>query len=138
MDAATTIHLAPLIDVAAGLLLSVLLGLGVFAIQRGLAWLKLSEDEKIRGYLEAALRNGVTFAVNKARERVGAGASVDVRNEVVAGAANYVIGRVPDALKRFGVTEEGVRDMVLARIHPAVFTAPAVPGAALTPAAANQ
>jgi hypothetical protein len=133
MDTATTIQLAPLIDVAASLLLALLLGLGVFAIQRGLAWLKLSEDEKIRGYLEAAMRNGVTFALHKARERIGAGATVDVRNEVVAGAANYVIERVPDALKRFGVTEDGVRDMVLARINPGVLVPP--PAAAPAPPA---
>lgn len=116
MDAATTIQLAPLVDTAASLLAALLLGLGAWLIQRVAAWLKLAEDDKVRLYLEEALHNAIAFARNKAIQQGQRIDEIEVRSQVVANAANYAIARVPDALKRFGIDEDGVRDLVLARL----------------------
>lgn len=110
----TAVSLAPAIDAVLAALAALLLALGTFAIQRLLGWLKLSQDEKVRAYLEDALQNGIAFA--RARVSSRAVGSIDVKSAVVAEAANYAIARVPDALKRFGIDQDGVRDLVQARL----------------------
>jgi hypothetical protein len=113
--------LSPILNELIQLLASAILGLGSWAIVRVLRWLRLSEDEKVRGYLNAALDNAVGWAVADLRRRMpsaelGPGVGHAARVGVVNEAASYIAQRVPDALKRFGVTPEGVRDMVEKRL----------------------
>jgi len=105
---------APLLDVAIQLLASILLGVGSWAAWRVTTWLRLSNDEKVRGYLNTALENAVTWAANEARRRVlpdSAPAPPDPQDAV-----QYVVQRVPGALQHFGITPDGVRQMVEARL----------------------
>lgn len=85
---------------------------GILA-RKALSWLNLSEDRMVREYLDVALVNGLELA----RQRLGSvalGATTESR--LVAEASNYVIGRVPDALKRFGIDQDGLRRLIEARI----------------------
>lgn len=85
---------------------------GILA-RKTLSWLNLSEDKMVREYLDVALVNGLELA----RQRLGSvalGATTESR--LVAEASNYVIGRVPDALKRFGIDQDGLRRLIEARI----------------------
>ena len=110
------IDMAPMVDTAASLLSAMLLAGGLWVIRRALAWLQLSEDEKVRAYLETALQNAITFARNRVVAGGAEHAQIEVRNQVVAEATSYIVARVPDALKRFGIDEEAARDLVLARL----------------------
>lgn len=114
--ASTTVSLMPLIEALIGLAAAALLGLGTLAIRRLTTWLRLSEDDKVRGYLETALENGIALARQKVLERAATAGTAQIRSAVAAEASRYVIERVPDALKRFGVTERGVKDLVAARL----------------------
>lgn len=124
MDGIFAINLTPLIDTAGGLLAAVLTALAIWGVQRLMSWLKISEDEKVRAYLETAIVNGIAWARTKLNDR-GGEISVNTRNKVVYDAATYLVERVPDALKRFGIDEAAARNLVLARL-PAV-TPPKTP-----------
>lgn len=112
----TAIDLGPLALALAGFAFAALAGAGTWLAARAAAWLKLSQDSQVRGYLEVALGNGIAFARRQVEARLAAGIKVDVHNATVAEAAEYVIQRVPDALARFGITAEAVRDLIIARL----------------------
>ncbi len=111
----------PAIEVLAGLLLMV----GMWSI----AWAgrklkfsaevdKLVGDSKVREYLEAGLARAIDYGKDRAVKELGKArvAKIEVENEAVEQAANYMIARVPEALARLGVTKEGVKDLVRARL----------------------
>lgn len=82
-------------------------------VRKLLGWLKLSEDRMVREYLEVALVNGLELA----RQRLGSvPLGMTTKSQLVAEAANYVIGRVPDALKRFDIDEAALKRLVEARV----------------------
>lgn len=116
MEANHAIDLGPLLSVLATLALAALGAAGTWLAARVASWLKLNEDSQVRGYLEAALDNAVTYGRNVADARLKDGLAINVHSTVVAEAANYAIARVPDALKRFGLDEAGVRSLILARL----------------------
>ena len=107
---------APLLDVAIQLLASILLGVGSWAAWRVTTWLRLSNDEKVRGYLNTALENAVTWAAAEARRRVIMAGGAPQPGDMVPDAVQYVVQRVPGALSHFGITPDGVRDMVEKRL----------------------
>jgi len=83
-----------------------------------ISWLKTKfgffvPDEVIRTYLNEAIQNGIKFATNKVKET---DLVVTFDNKFVGLAVDYVADRVPDALKRFGITPEKLADMVRARL----------------------
>ncbi len=110
------VDLSPILDVIVQLLAAGLMGLGSWAIARLSTKLKLSSDSEVRKYLQEALERGVSFAVGVASEKSKDLSEVEVRNEMVRDAANYVITKTPDALKSLGVTDEAVQDLVRARL----------------------
>lgn len=85
---------------------------GILA-RKVLSWLNLSEDRMVREYLDVALANGLELA----RQRLGnVPLGATTQHQLVAEASNYVIGRVPDALKRFGIDQDGLRRLIEARV----------------------
>ena len=98
------------------LLAAGLMAFGTWAIARLSTKLKLSSDSEMRKYLQNALERGVSFAVGVASEKAKEVNEIEVRNEMVRDAANYVIAKTPDALKSLGFTHEAVRDLVRARL----------------------
>jgi len=91
--------------------------------------LKLENDSIVRGYLETALQRGLDFAKS---QTAGVNLTVDVKNEMVAAAANYAIKKVPDALKHFRIDEAGLKEMLAARLEspPPMIVVPTTPPAA--------
>tara|TARA_R100001086_G_scaffold203463_4_gene119524 strand:- start:27 stop:413 length:387 start_codon:yes stop_codon:yes gene_type:complete len=100
--------------------LSALAGLtavGGFWLKKRLAhWLDLKEDSEVRSYLNAAIDNAVGYANAHARVAAEQNSTVVSRDEKVTIGANYVLGLVPDAAARFGLTQEGVERIVSARL----------------------
>lgn len=101
------------VDLLAAVLAAVTAWVGRWVVIK----LKLGADSEIRAYLDQALNAGVSLAVGKMRDRLAAGpVTIEVKNEIVAMAANYAVARVPDALNRFGITPESLAEMIEARL----------------------
>ncbi len=70
----------------------------------------------MRVYLNEALASGVGWAKEKARQEGADFATVEVRSQAIADAANYAIERVPAAVRHFKLDETRVRQMIEARL----------------------
>jgi hypothetical protein len=81
---------------------------------------KLAENDAIRTYLNTAFTNAIGFAHTKFKTYIaGSGRKltrIEIENDLVRFAVGFMLGKVPDALKHFGITEEGIRDMIVARL----------------------
>lgn len=111
--------------------LSVLAGMATRALTKHLSVRNL---DRTRTYLERALELAIQYAVELATRRGDDLAQVQVRDELVATAATYAARAVPDALRTFGIDEQGLKDRLRARLpevvpHP---DQPAVAGRILT------
>lgn len=105
---------------------AVLLAIASLAVKRLADWLKLSADDKVRGYLLATVEAAVRWAQEEVARRLAyyerALADVAPDRRVPFGedpsdlAAGYVAARVPDALKRFRIDEAGLRDIIETRL----------------------
>ena len=96
----------------------VLLALTSLAVAYLSAWIKrksgIELDNNARNTIERAIHGGISFAMEKLRDQdLG---RVEVRNQAIADAANYVIERVPDSLKRFGLAPQDVATIVTSRV----------------------
>lgn len=112
----TRIDLSPLANLAIEFVLPVLSVLAGLALRRVLTWLRISEEARVRAYLEDAMQHGIQFARNRA---LAAGKRLDriaVRDEMLADAVNYIVPKVPAALTRFGITPDGLRERLSARL----------------------
>jgi hypothetical protein len=126
--ASTRIDFSPLIgEVLVPMLVALGGVLATWLTARLATWFKIADDAKIRELLESAIENGIALALS----RLGnVSASIEVRNQAVADAANYVIRATPDALKRFNVDPQALAEKIEARLAkreqaPAVPPAPA-------------
>jgi hypothetical protein len=101
---------------------AVALAMGVFSAVgvRLLQWLRLGSDDRIRRYLGDALERAVDLAEARLMRRLGEGrvpSEADWQGAAME-AAGYLRDRVPDALRHFGVTPQGLAEMVEARLLP--------------------
>lgn len=127
----SAVPLAPWFDIAAPYLAQFVAGL----LSLALAWilelarrrLNLSIDAGHRAALETALANAAGLLVARGGAAL-AGRSVDVRMPEVATAIGYVQRGAPDALKRFGLGPEDIRDKVFAKVP--ALAGPAAPSGA--------
>lgn len=101
------------IELLIGGVLAPLLGWGV---HRGARALRISEDDRIRAYLDAALVNALEFGREVLLQQGKDLGQVEVRNQLVEEAARYVMPRVPDALRRFGISPDNLRGLLVARL----------------------
>ena len=126
----TTVTLAPLVDeLLSGLATAALAGL-LWLINRAAEWLKLRSDSEVRRYLEQAAYAGIALARSKASGALDGRLSIDVKSAMAAEVGQYLVDRVPAALRRFGLTGDALSDYILARIPDAsdaggVLTLPA-------------
>jgi hypothetical protein len=107
-----------LLDALLQLAASGVLALGGYAITRLASWLKLREDSEVRAYLNQALERAVDLALAEAKGRLPAYARLahPEVNGVVERAAEYARAAVPDALARFKIDSDGLRERVSARL----------------------
>ncbi|MFN4124418.1 inadl protein [Pannonibacter indicus] len=116
----TVVDFSPLLP---GLIEGVLLALGGALVWLGRRGLQLLEDKtniQLDEQMKKRVDDAIFYAVDFARARVPEASSwpvqVDVRNALVATAANYALAAVPAALDYFGVTRERLEDMIEARL----------------------
>ncbi|WP_186415426.1 inadl protein [Pannonibacter sp. P2PFMT1] len=116
----TVVDFSPLLP---GLIEGVLLALGGALVWLGRRGLQLLEDRtniQLDEQMKTRVDDAIFYAVDFARARVPEASSwpvqVDVRNALVATAANYALAAVPAALDYFGVTRERLEDMIEARL----------------------
>ncbi len=121
------VDLKPLLDIGLQLLAAVLLALGTWAVTWVVRKLKLSADSEVRAYLDAALRRGIDFAIEKAQRNGEDIARVSVRSRMAADALNYAVAHVPGALRHFQLTPEKVRDLIVARLPEAAGPSESAP-----------
>lgn len=118
--AETVVDFSPLLP---GLIEGVLLALAGALVWLGRRGLQLLEDKtniQLDEQMKKRVDDAIFYAVDFARARVPEASSwpvqVDVRNAMVATAANYALAAVPAALEYFGVTRERLEDMIEARL----------------------
>lgn len=99
---------------------AVLLAVATAGAARLADWLRLSADDKARAALLAIVEVAVNAAEAELRRRfAGApvlGITMPERAAAVARAADYVAGRAPEYLHRFGVDDVGLRAMIDKRL----------------------
>ncbi|NJO64298.1 MAG: hypothetical protein HC836_40865 [Richelia sp. RM2_1_2] len=119
LETLTTIDLTSVWPVILEIGAGVVLAMGIWAIKKLIAKIGLEADEKVRDYLIGAIQSGITFGKNKALAEVNSDdwSKVDVRDIVLAQAVTYTLTRVPDAVKKFKLTEQDIKDLVLARLE---------------------
>lgn len=113
---AATADLRPLWGYGVEIIGGALAALGSFGVRSLARFLRLKEDGLIRAYLDDALHRALAWAVESAVRKGDDLARVEVRSRLVAEAAGYAVEAVPDALKRFGISENGLRQRLEARL----------------------
>lgn len=112
----STADLRPLwgygVEIAGGVL-GALGGFGLRALTR---FLRLKEDGLVRHYLDDAMHRALSWAVEQAVTRGDDMARIEVRSRLLADAASYAAATVPDALRRFGIGEAGLKQRLEARL----------------------
>jgi len=114
----TLVDLSPLLLQLLSVVGVAVLAIAGWAVKKVADKFGLENDAKIREYLLSAVERGVEFGKHKAEEKLGDAnwAKIDVKNELVASAAGYVLKKVPDALKKFKLTEDDVKDLILSKL----------------------
>jgi|GEM_PF-1920050 len=120
--AATTVDLTPLALILLGFALTAV-GVGLrFLFRAGVDYferkLDVTVDADTRAYLDKALDNAISYGSSTLTRAVeNKSIELDVKNEVVARAAQYALDRVPDALDYFSINEEALKAMLTARLE---------------------
>lgn len=110
----TTIDLSPIVDgVLIPLLTPVLLAVVTWAATKVAALAHIQIGAAQRTVLESAINNGIAYAEKTMAPRLGVTA-----DDKVAAAVNYILPKVPDALKGLGVTPDHLAQLVTARLPP--------------------
>ncbi len=95
---------------------AVLTALGGWAVQRIGRLAHIQMNEKQSHMVEVALHNAIEYAVQKAQTAADSHAIVTPKNELVATAVNYILPKIPDALKSLKITPEGLKQRIEARL----------------------
>ncbi|MEN6541999.1 hypothetical protein [Parvibaculum sp.] len=110
------------IDVAAlqplvnELVLATLTALASVVVARACAFLKAKRDGELGQILDKTLGMGIAFAMSKLKAAEDGHATVSVKSEVVAEAANYALLHVPQTVKALGLDGEHLGRMIEARL----------------------
>ena len=114
-----TVDLAPLVnEVVLPLVTAVLSPLVPWLAYKAIQVLHLQLTKAQAATLEVAMQNGINYALGKVQAFTNAHGQVQMKDQVVAQAAAYVLPKVPDTLKALGVTPEGLKQRIEARLPP--------------------
>lgn len=121
--AAQTVSLQPIVSQLGPILTVLVAALITFLGTQLSVWLGrkfkldgLKVDEMFRKYLQDAAFAGINYALTKIEKSKYT--EIEVKNKIVQIAANYVLDRVPDAVKRFGLDSEALKKYLEARVGP--------------------
>ena len=105
---------------AVGPVIEAVIGAAALAIAaaaaRLFAWVGLDKDAKFRAAAQEALDAAASYSKEEMLRRGKDIGKVEVRSEMTAIAAGYVVDTVPKALKHFKIDEDGLRQRINARI----------------------
>ncbi len=107
-------HLMPMLSET---LLAVLTAFASYAVAKLCQWLKARRDGELGQILDKALAMGIAFATSRLTDWTQGRMSVDVKSELAADAANYVLVHVPEAVKALGLNGEHLTRMIEARLQ---------------------
>lgn len=117
MDPNHVIDFTPILSQLLQLLGLLLVGAATWAAKKACDYFGLKQDDSARALIATAVQNGVKYAEGKLSTEVSKlDPQVTVSSPIVAEAANYVIGHVPDALTRLGVTQQQLSEKILAQL----------------------
>ena len=88
-----------------------------FVLNRISSLIGLQRDAKIREYLDKAIIHGLAYAHEKIITSDHNIKDVATRSKVVAEASNYLLSKVPDAVKHFNLGDNDLRQMLYARLN---------------------
>jgi len=133
----TSIDFAPLLNqVVVPLAVAILPIVATWLAFKVKIWLGIQNNAALAGVVDSALTNALGYAQSLLAAKIPAGPiPLDVKNEIVAVAANYALGHVPDALKMLGVDQASLVQKLQARLT-INTTPPAANIAVVTPPAA--
>lgn len=110
------IDLTPIIEMVAAVVTPILSVLAMWLVTSLAKKAGLDIEAKHREALDGAIAYGIDNAVAWAVQRGKTRAHIATDNELLAGVVNYVATSVPDALRKFGVTEARLKEMIIARL----------------------
>ena len=123
----TTVSLSPVFDLIFNTLAVVLVPvLSLLARRYILRYFDLQDDKAAVAAVNAALEKGTSMALAKVRLAAKKIEDFEVQNAAIGTVANYALAQVPDAIVRFGLTPEQLRDMALARLEERINPKPIV------------
>ncbi|MDO8423585.1 MAG: hypothetical protein Q7S99_15640 [Parvibaculum sp.] len=111
------IDFGPLAPMVSEILLAVLTALASFVVAKLCQWLKAKRDGELGAILDKALAMGIAFAMSRLTDWTQGRTSLEVKNELAADAANYVLVHVPDAVKALKLDGEHLTRMIEARLQ---------------------
>jgi hypothetical protein len=115
--APAALDFGPLVSTLVELLTGAVAGFGLWLGSLLRAKLKIEADSAAAQALDRAIGNAITYGLRQTQDLVAANLPpVRLENELVASAARYVIDTMPDTIKRFGLTQDRVQQLVLARL----------------------
>lgn len=84
-------------------------------------------DASTRAYLQTAIDGAVSWATQKVGDGLkDKSVTLDVKSELVAHAADYLLDRVPDALEHFGLSAKDIEQLIEARLNQSLGLPPAL------------
>jgi len=113
---ATTIDLTPLLQAVVSLAVVLLTALGGWALKHLTDKLGLDKDSKVRQNIYDVFEKGLAYAAQKAVEKGQDFTKIEVKNQMIAEAAQYVIPKIPDGLAYFNITPKALEQMLEARL----------------------
>lgn len=113
----TLIDLNQMMPMVTELLVAGLTALASYAVAKLCQWLKVQRDGELGQILDKALTMGIAFATSRLTGWTEGRMSVDVKSELAADAANYVLAHVPEAVKALGLEGEHLTRMIEARLQ---------------------
>lgn len=113
-EPSTVVDLGPVIDTLVAFAVAALTALASYGVHYLRRKLGIELDDAARNALNNALYRGIEYAAGFAGGLIPR--NIDARNALIAEASNYVIRSTPDALARFGITPERLRELIEARL----------------------
>lgn len=114
--ASAVVDITPLLNTLIDLLAVVALTVGTWAAHKYGTKVGIEKDSEIRKYLDEAILNGINFAATKLKAAGDNIDEIELKNQRLAEAANYVVKGVPDALKHFKIDEARLKTLIEARL----------------------
>lgn len=115
----------PYIVAAVGALISAAVGWLIVLVNKKLG---ISIDDSMRNSLQTAATNAAGLVLAQLGNQLS-GVKVDVKNQLVADAVNYVIRAAPDAVAHFGLTPDLIAQKIVALLPQVANTTKTAEGA---------